>query len=64
MEDTIDLFELPETHSKELAAVIEKYSQLEGSYKNCENLVKELEAIGYTCDYGLDAVPFDLKKIS
>jgi hypothetical protein len=26
-------------------------------------MVTELESVGYTCDYYLDAVPFDLRKI-
>ncbi len=33
------------------------------SYDTCKNLVISLEQIGYTCDYGLDAEPFNLKKL-
>ena len=27
-------------------------------------LVADLEAVGYTCDYYLDALPFNLQKIN
>jgi hypothetical protein len=27
-------------------------------------LVAELEAVGYTCEYGLDAEPYELRKLS
>ena len=33
------------------------------SYKDCEALVKELNKLGYTCEYGLDAVPYNLQKL-
>lgn len=32
-------------------------------YKELEQLQKKLNLIGYTLDYGLDAQPFDLRKI-
>jgi hypothetical protein len=36
---------------------------MDETYENCYNMVTELESVGYTCDYYLDAVPFDLRKI-
>lgn len=33
------------------------------SYKDCEALVKELNNLGYTCEYGLDGIPYNLQKI-
>jgi hypothetical protein len=36
---------------------------MDETYENCNNLITELESIGYTCDYGLDTIPFDLKKL-
>lgn len=59
-----DLFETPELMPENVAKIVEKYGHGNGlSYDECAELVKELNAIGYTCDYGLDAEPFDLRKI-
>jgi len=33
------------------------------AYKNCALLVEQLNAIGWTCDYGLDGEPYDFKKL-
>ncbi|MCT4263310.1 JAB domain-containing protein [Elizabethkingia anophelis] len=58
-----DLFEnIPE----ELTTVYEKWQQkIENGldYKDCANFQKDCEALGYTFNYGLDAVPFDLRPI-
>jgi len=64
MEDEeIDLFEHYETLPEEVKAILDKYSEMDTTYENCDKLIKELEIIGYTCDYGLDASPYDLKKL-
>ncbi|MCT4329551.1 JAB domain-containing protein [Elizabethkingia meningoseptica] len=61
--DIIDGFEnIPE----ELEVVMEKWQQkIENGldYEDCANFQKDCEDIGYTFDYGLDSVPFDLRKI-
>ncbi|HCD9233380.1 TPA: JAB domain-containing protein [Elizabethkingia anophelis] len=61
--DIIDGFEnIPE----ELEVVMEKWQQkIENGldYKDCANFQKDCEDLGYTFDYGLDSVPFDLRKI-
>ena len=58
-----DLFE----HTEELPAIVVhtlyKYSFSDESYQTCEKLLAELRPLGYTFDYGLDAIPFDLRKI-
>jgi hypothetical protein len=59
----IDLFEDYTALPKEVQDIINKFSEMDCDYKNCGNLVDELEAKGYTCDYGLDASPFDLRKV-
>jgi hypothetical protein len=59
----MDLFEQYQTLPQEVQQVLEKYSNDDNDYSNCENLIKDLNDIGYTCDYGLDGVPFDLQKI-
>jgi hypothetical protein len=58
-----DLFENPELLPIEVLEILEKYSEMDNSYQNCSELVQELNSVGYTCDYGLDAEPFDLRKI-
>ncbi|MDC8027518.1 JAB domain-containing protein [Elizabethkingia anophelis] len=61
--DIIDGFEnIPE----ELEVVMEKWQQkIENGldYEDCANFQKDCEDLGYTFDYGLDSVPFDLRKI-
>jgi hypothetical protein len=58
-----DLFDTPELLPLEVQAILEKYSNKDFNYKNCSNLVNELEQVGYTCEYGLDASPYELQKI-
>ncbi|AJW63032.1 hypothetical protein VO54_01555 [Elizabethkingia miricola] len=51
---------------QELEEVMEKWQEkIENGldYKDCANFQKDCEALGYTFNYGLDAVPFDLRKI-
>lgn len=59
----IDLFEHLELLPIEVLSILEKYSELSETYENCGNMVSELEQVGYTCDYYLDAVLFDLRNI-
>ena len=35
----------------------------EPDYMECEAMLKEAEALGYTFEYGLDSIPFNLRKI-
>ena len=49
---------------KELVAVLEKHLYDAFTYTNCENLVKDLNSIGYTCEFGLSAEPFGLRKLT
>ena len=58
-----DLFETPEVLPENVKAIIDKFNQSENDYNECQNLVSELESVGYTCDFGLDAVPFNLRKL-
>jgi hypothetical protein len=62
MEDLFekDFSELP----IELQEVLSKYLYDEFDYENCANLVDDLNSIGYTCDYGLDAEPFGLRRLT
>ncbi|SHF40585.1 hypothetical protein [Chryseobacterium sp. OV279] len=64
----MDLFEDYELLPEELKAVCDKWQGKEEhgglGYNDCKNFQKECEAIGYTFDYGLDAVPIDLRPTS
>lgn len=59
----MDYFEHLDKCPDQVRSVLSKYSELDETYENCANLVAELELIGWTCDYYLDAVVFDLRPI-
>ena len=63
LEDQKDGFEqIPQ----ELEEVMEKWQEKIDNgldYNDCANFQKDCEALGYTFNYGLDAVPFDLRPI-
>jgi len=59
-----DLFGQVDTLPVEVQAVIAKFLKNdEYSYESCQQLVFDLEELGYTCDYGLDASPYNLTKL-
>lgn len=68
MEDTtIDLFEQYETLPQEMQDCLMRWgSKLEHNqtYTNCEKFKKAVEKLGYTFDYYLDAMPYNLRKIN
>lgn len=57
-----DLFTQYDKLPQELQAILDKYGELE-TYKECEAMLKECNAIGYTFDYYLDATPYNLRKM-
>lgn len=57
-----DLFDNWEELPKEVLEVLNKYLD-DLNYQQCEDMLKEMESVGYTFEYYLDAVPFNLKKI-
>jgi hypothetical protein len=59
----MDLFEHYETLPIEVKEILDNYQYCDNTYENCSNLVDELEKVGYTCEYGLDAEPYGLQKI-
>ena len=63
LETKTDLFEDYKKLPQNVKTILDKYSEMDNTYEKCKELIKELENIGYTCDYGLDASPFELKKI-
>ena len=54
---------VPESHPA-LHQTAEEITQEEIESGLVDKLVKDLNAVGYTCDYGLDASPYDLKQIT
>lgn len=62
-----DLFEHYGDQPKELQTICDKWFNIEQTegldYKKCKQFLKEVEQIGYTFDYGLDAQPYNLHKI-
>ena len=58
-----DLFEDYENLPISVLKILEKHENSEQDYASCEQLVKELNAVGYTCEYYLDAIPYNLQKI-
>lgn len=59
-----DLFEYYNEQPKELKAICDKWQEksVDGlSYIDCEGFLKEVEAIGYTFNYYLDAEPYNLR---
>lgn len=59
----MDLFEQVDTLPHGVQAIITEYDSEDTNYENCKELIKALNHFGYTCDYGLDGVPFDLKIV-
>lgn len=60
--NNIDLFEHYKRMPEKIRNIIDSYSNTENfSYQVCDAMLKELEANGYTFDYGLDAEPFNLR---
>ncbi len=56
-----DLFETPDLIPANVLEVLESYE--EPTYETLAAMLKDCEAIGYTFDYYLDCIPFNLKKI-
>lgn len=64
---SVDLFEFYEQQPPKLRKIVNKwlakYDEDELDYKQTEKFLKEVEAVGYTFDYGLDNMPYGLRPI-
>ena len=58
-----DLFEYPETWPAKLRAILARYMAKEQTYSNLLQLENDLLKLGYSIQYGLDCVAFNLQKI-
>ena len=56
-----DLFETTELLPKEVIDILETFE--DNTYDECRRVQDELETIGYTYDYYLDAQPYNLRKL-
>ena len=63
----IDLFEQYDKQPKKLSKIVEKYEERyadgDMDYKDTEKFLKEVNAIGYTFDSGLDNEPYNLRPM-
>jgi hypothetical protein len=63
----MDLFEHYEMLPSDASKVYWKYAEIGASdgfgYDTCAEFLKEMNAVGYTFEYGLDGEPFNLTKI-
>ena len=59
----LDLFEYPELWNANLRTILARYMAKDPSYTNLIRLENELFKIGYSIEYGLDCVAYNLKKI-
>ena len=59
----MDLFEYPELWDANLRAILARYMAKDPSYTNLIRLENELFKIGYSIEYGLDCVAYNLQKI-
>lgn len=57
-----DLFETPELIPSDVMSIILTFN--ENTYEECERVKNELEELGYTFEYYLDAEPYGLRTIN
>jgi hypothetical protein len=58
-----DLFETIETLPFKVQLILSEFAEEDNTYEKCADLLRRCEAEGYTFEYGLDAIPFNLTKI-
>jgi len=60
-----DYFEHLEETPIEVQEIVEKYADdMHLGYEKAQQLADELEQVGWTCDYGLDGIPYNLRELS
>ncbi len=58
----MDLFEYPELWPAKLRALLLTYITKEQTYDNLMQLERDLKKIGYSIEYGLDCMAYNLQK--
>ena len=59
-----DLFSTSDLIPKNVAKILDTFNEDVEQYKEMDRLCNELTQIGYTFDLGLDATPYNLRKIT
>lgn len=60
-----DLFETPEAIPENIQAILDTFSEETGNtYTELQRLVNEIEPLGYTFDYYLDAEAYGLRPLN
>jgi hypothetical protein len=59
----LDLFETPNLWPVDLQAILLHYITKQQTYANLIQLEKDLLKIGYSIEYGLDCIAYNLQKI-
>jgi hypothetical protein len=59
----MDLFEFPENWPANLRAILACYMAKDQTYTNLLQLEKDLLNIGYSIEYGLDCMAYNLQKV-
>lgn len=59
-----DLFETPGKIPQEVNVILDKYRAGEYTYPECAQLQNELQKVGFTIDYYLDAIPYNLRPVA
>jgi len=58
-----DLFEQPEMIPVEIAVILNSFDDNADSIQECARIQEEIEVLGYTYDYYLDACPENLRLL-
>jgi hypothetical protein len=58
-----DLFETPDLIPEEVQAVLETFDEYASDYEELDRILAEIEPLGYTFDYYLNAEPYGLRPI-
>lgn len=63
VDEVEDLFDTPELIPDNVQAVLETFDENADSYHELDRILDEIEPMGYTFSYYLDAEPYWLRKI-
>jgi hypothetical protein len=60
----VDLFNCIDKLPLKMQGILTDFSEKENSYEDCEIFLQECQKEGYTFEYGLDAIPYNLNEIN
>jgi hypothetical protein len=60
----MDYFDCYDELPEEVQSILNKFRHIDYTdYTDCDNLINDLNKVGWTCEYDLDAVPYNLVKL-